>query len=61
VRVDHAPGQPEGEITVYTADQEVVLGPGALLNAPRGVPHTFRVSSPNRARWLVTSSPTPAA
>jgi mannose-6-phosphate isomerase-like protein (cupin superfamily) len=47
----------EGEITVYTPDEEVVLGPGAFLNAPRGVPHTFRVSSPERARWLVTSSP----
>jgi hypothetical protein len=42
---------------VYTPDAEVVLGPGAFLNAPRGVPHTFRVSSPDRARWLVTSAP----
>ena len=34
-----------------------MLGPGEFLNAPRGVPHTFRVSSPERARVLVTSAP----
>jgi len=47
----------EGEITVFTPDDEVVLGPGAFVNAPRGVPHTFRVSGPGPARWLVTSAP----
>ena len=47
----------EGEITVYAGADEVVLGPGDFLNAPRGVPHTFRVTSPGRARMLVTSAP----
>src|SRR4051794_15747084 len=47
----------EGEITVFTPGDEVVLGPGGFVNAPRGVPHTFRVSGPGPARWLVTSAP----
>jgi|tagenome__1003787_1003787.scaffolds.fasta_scaffold20846951_2 mannose-6-phosphate isomerase-like protein (cupin superfamily) len=47
----------EGEITVYAGDDETVLGPGDFLNAPRGVPHTFRVTSAERARVLVTSAP----
>lgn len=47
----------EGEITVYVGDEETVVPAGRFLNAPRGVPHTFRVSSPDRARVLVTSSP----
>jgi mannose-6-phosphate isomerase-like protein (cupin superfamily) len=47
----------EGEITVYAGEQETVVGPGAFLNAPRGVPHTFRVTSAEPARMLVTSAP----
>jgi mannose-6-phosphate isomerase-like protein (cupin superfamily) len=47
----------EGEITVYAGEDETVLGPGDGLNAPRGVPHTFRVTSPEPARVLVTSAP----
>jgi quercetin dioxygenase-like cupin family protein len=47
----------DGEITVYVGDEETVLRPGEFLNAPRGVAHTFRVSSPEPARVLVTSAP----
>jgi mannose-6-phosphate isomerase-like protein (cupin superfamily) len=47
----------EGEITVWAGDEETVLGPGDFLNAPRGVPHTFRVTSTRPARVLVTSAP----
>jgi mannose-6-phosphate isomerase-like protein (cupin superfamily) len=47
----------EGEITVYVGEDEKVVGPGEFLNAPRGVPHTFRVSSPGPGRMLVTSAP----
>ena len=47
----------DGELTLYTPDDELVLRPGAFFNAPRGVPHTFRVSEPGPARWLVTSAP----
>jgi mannose-6-phosphate isomerase-like protein (cupin superfamily) len=47
----------EGELTLYVGDEETVLEPGRFLNAPSGVPHTFRVSSAAGARWLVTSAP----
>jgi hypothetical protein len=42
---------------VYVGDEETVLRPGEFLNAPRGVAHTFRVSSAEPARMLVTSAP----
>jgi mannose-6-phosphate isomerase-like protein (cupin superfamily) len=48
----------DGELTVYTGDADgVVVGPGQFLNAPRGVPHTFRVTSDEPARWLVSCAP----
>jgi mannose-6-phosphate isomerase-like protein (cupin superfamily) len=47
----------DGELTVYIADTAVTLAPGEFLNAPRGVPHTFCVTSEDPARWLVWSSP----
>jgi mannose-6-phosphate isomerase-like protein (cupin superfamily) len=47
----------EGELTLHVDDGAVTLGPGAFCNAPRGVPHTFRVTSDAPARWLVVSSP----
>jgi mannose-6-phosphate isomerase-like protein (cupin superfamily) len=47
----------EGEITVWAGERETVLGPGDFINAPRGVPHTFRVTSAAPARMLVTSAP----
>jgi quercetin dioxygenase-like cupin family protein len=46
-----------GEVTVFLPDAEVVLTEGEFFNAPRGVPHTYRVTSPATTRWLVTSSP----
>ena len=47
----------EGELELHTADKTVTLGPGGFRTAPRGVPHTFRVTSDGPARWLVLSSP----
>jgi quercetin dioxygenase-like cupin family protein len=47
----------EGELTVYVGEDRTVLGAGEFLNAPRGVPHTVRVTSPGGARVLVTSAP----
>src|ERR671921_820225 len=44
-------------LELYTPDETVTLGPGAFRTAPRGVPHTFRVTSDGAARWLVLSSP----
>ena len=47
----------EGELTLYTPDAEVVLGPGQFFNAAHGVPHTYRVTSAGPARWLAAASP----
>ena len=47
----------EGEVTLFFPDSEIVLGPGDFMRAPRGVPHTYRVTSEQSARWLVMSIP----
>jgi quercetin dioxygenase-like cupin family protein len=47
----------EGEVTVYIAGRDaVVLGAGQAAFAPRGVPHTYVVTSSAPARWLGTST-----
>ena len=33
----------EGEYRVKVQDQEQLVGPGTILLAPKGVPHTYRV------------------
>ena len=35
----------------------VEAGPGECVLAPRGIPHTYRVESPEGARWLVACAP----
>jgi quercetin dioxygenase-like cupin family protein len=46
-----------GEVTLFLPDRRIVMGPGQFFLAPRGVPHTYRVTSTEQARWLVTSAP----
>jgi quercetin dioxygenase-like cupin family protein len=46
----------EGELRVRAGDAEIRLGPGESLLAPKGVPHTYRVESPDGARWLVITT-----
>ena len=46
----------EGEITVYVGEERRCSAP-ASSSTRRRRPHTFRVSSPERARVLVTSAP----
>jgi quercetin dioxygenase-like cupin family protein len=47
----------EGEVTLFLPDREIVIREGEFCNAPRGVPHTYRITSDTNARWLVTSVP----
>jgi quercetin dioxygenase-like cupin family protein len=47
----------EGAITLFTPNQEIKLEAGEAFNAVRGVPHTFRVTSPEGARVLTASAP----
>jgi mannose-6-phosphate isomerase-like protein (cupin superfamily) len=42
----------EGEYRVKVQDQEQRVGPGAILLAPKGVPHTYRVESRQGGRCL---------
>lgn len=46
----------EGEVTLFLPGEELQLGPGDFVLAPRGVPHTYRVGD-RPARWLVATSP----
>ena len=46
----------EGEVTLFVAGEQIVLGPGQAALAPRDVPHAYRVES-EEARWLVITTP----
>ena len=46
----------EGELKLFVADEEIVLGPGEAAFAPRDVPHAYRVES-DEAHWLVITGP----
>jgi quercetin dioxygenase-like cupin family protein len=46
----------EGRLKLWFGDQVRELGPGEFAQAPHGVPHTYRVESPEAVRVLVTSS-----
>jgi mannose-6-phosphate isomerase-like protein (cupin superfamily) len=45
----------EGELCLWVGTERTVLRPGQFANAPKGVPHTYRVTSEQRGRYLVTS------
>ena len=46
-----------GEMTLHTPTGEVTLRAGEFFLAPRGIPHTYRVSDAGPASWLVYSTP----
>jgi quercetin dioxygenase-like cupin family protein len=46
----------EGELQLRVADELIAAPAGSILLAPKGVPHTYRVVSPEGARWLVTTT-----
>ena len=46
----------EGEVTFWAGELERVLRPGEFVPGPKGVPHTYRVTSATPARFIVTSS-----
>ena len=46
----------EGEVSFWAGDDERRLGPGDFVLGPKGVPHTYRVTSETPARFIVTSS-----
>jgi quercetin dioxygenase-like cupin family protein len=47
----------EGELTLHTLEGETVLRAGDGAHGPAGEPHTFAVTSPEGARFLLISAP----
>jgi mannose-6-phosphate isomerase-like protein (cupin superfamily) len=45
----------EGELRMRLGDEELVVGAGETVLAPRGTAHTYRVESPE-ARWLAITT-----
>jgi mannose-6-phosphate isomerase-like protein (cupin superfamily) len=46
----------EGELRIRAAGAEFRIGPGEAALAPTGMPHTYRVESPEGARWLLVTT-----
>jgi quercetin dioxygenase-like cupin family protein len=46
----------DGELTLFVAGEQLVIGAGQAAFAPRDVPHAYRVES-EEARWLVITTP----
>jgi quercetin dioxygenase-like cupin family protein len=46
----------DGEFRVRVQDQDHRLGAGDILLAPKGVPHTYRVESPQAGRCLTITA-----
>lgn len=46
----------EGKFRLRLGDDERIYGPGDILVAPKGVPHTYRVESANGGRWLTITA-----
>jgi mannose-6-phosphate isomerase-like protein (cupin superfamily) len=45
----------EGDFRVVVRDQEHRAGAGAMLLAPKGVPHTYRAESPQGGRFMTVT------
>jgi mannose-6-phosphate isomerase-like protein (cupin superfamily) len=46
----------EGELRMRAGDADVRVGPGETVLARKGEAHTYRVESPEGARWLVITT-----
>jgi quercetin dioxygenase-like cupin family protein len=46
----------DGELSLFIGGEQLLLGPGQAVLAPREIPHSYRVES-EQARWLVITSP----
>src|SRR5439155_25420497 len=47
----------EGEVEFQLGDEKVVAKPGAFIQGPRGIPHSFRNNTQSPARMLVFVTP----
>lgn len=46
----------DGELRLRAGDADIWIGAGESLLVPKGVAHTYRVESPDGARWLVITT-----
>lgn len=46
----------EGELRIRAGDADYRIGAGQAALGPVGVPHSYRVESPEGARWLVVTT-----
>ncbi|HET7851485.1 MAG TPA: quercetin 2,3-dioxygenase [Methyloceanibacter sp.] len=46
----------EGELSLWVGGRLIKTSPGSFVYGPRGIPHTFMVTSP-RARYLLVAQP----
>ncbi len=46
----------EGEFRFQLADETQRYGPGAILLAPKGIPHTYRIDSPAGGHWITVTA-----
>lgn len=46
----------EGELTLWVGGETIVAPAGSFVFGPKGIPHTFTVSSA-QARWLLVTEP----
>jgi quercetin dioxygenase-like cupin family protein len=46
----------EGTLRLHVGGEDRRVGPGQVLLAPKGVAHTYRVESPEGARWLTITT-----
>ena len=47
----------EGEIDFQVGDEKITAGPGAFIQGPRGIPHSFKNNTQLPARMLVFVTP----
>ena len=46
----------EGELTIRVGNETGRYGPGAVLVAPKGIPHSYRVDSSEGGRWVTVTA-----
>ncbi|MDR7414984.1 MAG: cupin domain-containing protein [Armatimonadota bacterium] len=46
----------EGALRLHVGGEDRTVGAGQVLLAPKGIAHTYRVESPDGARWLTVTA-----
>ena len=46
----------EGQFRVRVGQEERAVGPGSVVLAPKGAPHTYRVESPGGGHWMTVTA-----